>query len=158
VANIYEPDFDEARDRDGFRAQRARIGRQVGTRDIGASLWEIPPGEAAYPYHYHLAEEELIVVLKGQLRLRTPEGWTQLAEGDVVSFRTGDEGGHQIVNDGAEPARVLALSTQKSDVVIYPDSGKLGAFERIPEGGGLYKLFRLDDEVDYWDGETPPER
>jgi hypothetical protein len=53
---------------------------------------------------------------------------------------------------------VLAVSTQKPDVVIYPDSGKLGAFERVPEGGGLYKLFRMDDEVDYWEGETPPER
>jgi uncharacterized cupin superfamily protein len=156
MANIYRPDFDEPRDRDGFRAQRARIGRQVGTRDLGTSLWEIPPGEAAYPYHYHLAEEELIVVLKGKLRLRTPDGWTSLEEGDVVSFPVGEEGGHQIVNDGAEPARVLAVSTQKPDVVIYPDSGKLGAFERIPEGGGLYKLFRLDDEVDYWEGETPP--
>jgi uncharacterized cupin superfamily protein len=156
MANIFRPDFDEPRDRDGFRALRARIGRQVGTRDLGASLWEIPPGEAAYPYHYHLAEEELIVVLRGQLRLRTPEGWKELQEGDVVSFPVGEDGGHQIVNDGDEPARVLSLSTQRPDVVIYPDSGKLGAFERIPEGGGLYKLFRLDDEVDYWEGETPP--
>jgi uncharacterized cupin superfamily protein len=156
MTNIYRPDFDESRDRDGFRALRARLGRQVGTRDLGASLWEIPPGEAAYPYHYHLAEEELIVVLKGRLRLRTPDGWTQLEEGDVVSFRAGEEGGHQLFNDGTDTARVLSVSTQKPDVVIYPDSEKLGAFERIPEGGGLYKLFRLDDEVDYWEGETPP--
>jgi uncharacterized cupin superfamily protein len=156
MANIYKPDFDEPRDRDGFRAQRARIGRQVGTRDLGASLWEIPPGEAAYPYHYHLAEEELIVVLSGRLRLRTSEGWTSLDAGDVVAFPAGEEGAHQIANGGAEAARVLSLSTQKPDVVIYPDSGKLGAFERVPEGGGLYKLFRLDDEVDYWEGETPP--
>jgi uncharacterized cupin superfamily protein len=158
MANIHKPDFDEPRDRDGFRAQRARIGRQAGTRDLGASLWEIPPGEAAYPYHYHLAEEELIVVLSGRLRLRTPEGWTSLDAGDVVSFPVGEKGGHQLVNDGTEPARVLALSTQKPDVVIYPDSGKLGAFERLPEGGGLYKLFRLADEVDYWEGESPPKR
>ena len=30
---------------------------------LGLSLWELPPGEAAYPYHYHLAEEELVFVL-----------------------------------------------------------------------------------------------
>ena len=157
MPNIYDPDFDEPREREGFRALRARIGRQAGTRDLGASLWEIPPGQAAYPYHYHLAEEELVIVLSGRLRLRTPEGWKRLEEGDVASFPTGREGAHQIVNDGSDSARILALSTQRPDIVIYPDSGKLGAFERVPEGGGLYELFRLEDAVDYWEGEAPPE-
>jgi hypothetical protein len=40
--------------------------------------------------------------------------------------------------------------------VMYPDSGKLGAFERLPEGGGLRALFRVGDAVDYYDGERPP--
>jgi hypothetical protein len=40
--------------------------------------------------------------------------------------------------------------------VIYPDSGKLGAFERPPDGSGLRALFRLSDAVDYLDGEQPP--
>jgi hypothetical protein len=31
--------------------------------------------------------------------------------------------------------------------------GKIGAFERRPDGGGLYKIFRADDAVDYWAGE-----
>jgi uncharacterized cupin superfamily protein len=53
--------------------------------------------------------------------------------------------------------RFLAVSTQPGpDIVMYPDSGKVGAFERRPDGGGLYKLFRLDDAVDYHHGETPP--
>jgi uncharacterized cupin superfamily protein len=157
VANIHEPKFDEPRDRDGFRARRARIGRQLGTRDLGLSLWEIPPGEAAYPYHYHLAEEELIIVISGRLRLRTPEGSRELAAGDVVSFPVGEEGAHQLVNDDAEPARILSMSTQSgSEICVYPDSGKLGAFDDRPDGNGLYKIFKLEDEVDYWEGETPP--
>jgi hypothetical protein len=40
--------------------------------------------------------------------------------------------------------------------VIYPDSGKLGAYERLPDGGGLRALFRLRDSVDYHDGEQAP--
>jgi hypothetical protein len=37
---------------------------------------------------------------------------------------------------------------------LYPDSGKLGAAERLPHGGGLRKFFRFTDEVvDYYDGE-----
>jgi uncharacterized cupin superfamily protein len=157
MPNIYKPEFDEPRRRDGFICRRSRLGRQAGSQELGASIWELPPGQAAYPYHYHLAEEEMIVLLSGTLRLRTPKGWSRLEEGDVVSFPVGEEGGHQVVNDGEGTARMLSISTQKTEVVIYPDSGKLGAFGDRPEGDGLYKLFRLGDAVDYWEGEDPPE-
>ena len=63
--NLDSPDFDEPRERDGFRCRRARIGRQAGSERLGASLWALPPGQAAYPYHWHYQEEELLVVLEG---------------------------------------------------------------------------------------------
>jgi uncharacterized cupin superfamily protein len=155
--NIYKPKFDEPREQEGFRVRRARLGRQAGSQDLGASLWEIPPGEAAYPYHWHAGEEEMIVVLTGTLRLRTPEGWSTLGEGELVSFPIGEEGAHQLVNDGPETARMLSLSTQLgAEICVYPDSGKVGAFDDRPDGIGLAKLFRLDDAVDYWEGEPPP--
>lgn len=157
MANIHDPVFDEPREHPGFRALRSRIGRQAGSERIGMSLWEVPPGEAAYPYHYHLTEEELVIVLDGTPSLRTPEGWRELDRGEVVSFPRGEGGGHQLVNRSGEAVRFLAISPQgEPDVVIYPDSGKLGAFERRPRGGGLFTLFRLDDAVDYYDGERPP--
>jgi uncharacterized cupin superfamily protein len=159
VVNVNEPLFDEPRERDGFRALRARLGRQVGAQRLGLSLWELPAGQAAYPYHYHLTEEELLVVLDGRPSLRTPGGWRDLQEGELVSFPRGERGGHQVVNRTEEAVRFLALSTSgEPDVVMYPDSGKLGAFERLPEGGGLRALFRVDDGVDYYDGERPPTR
>ncbi len=121
------------------------------------SLWELPPGEAAYPYHHHLTEEELLFVVDGQPSLRTPQGWRELAEGEVVAFLRGEHGAHQLVNRTQETVRFLAISTSgEPDIVIYPDSGKLGAFERLPEGGGLRAMFRMRDTVDYHDGERPP--
>jgi uncharacterized cupin superfamily protein len=157
MPSFLEPDYDEPRETPGFRARRARVGRQLGSRKLGASLWEVPPGEAAYPYHWHLAEEELLVVLEGTPSLRTPDGWRELAEGEVVAFLRGEPGGHQLANRTGATVRFLAISTQPGpDVVVYPDSRKIGAFERRPEGGGLYELFRLEDAVDYHEGETPP--
>jgi len=121
------------------------------------SLWEVPPGEAAYPYHHHLAEEELVVVLDGQPSLRTPDGWRELAEGEVLAFPRGEAGAHQLVNHTQQTVRFLAISTNgEPDIVIYPDSGKLGAFERLPQGGGLRAMFRSADTVDYHEGERPP--
>jgi uncharacterized cupin superfamily protein len=89
--------------------------------------------------------------------MRTPDGWQQLEPGEVLSYLVGEAGGHQLVNRGEETVRFLAISTSGApDLVIYPDSGKLGAYERLPEGGGLYELFMRSDAVDYMEGETPP--
>jgi uncharacterized cupin superfamily protein len=158
VANIEHPDFDEPREHEGYRALRARLSRQAGAERLGMSLWEVPAGEAAYPYHFHYTEEELLVVLEGRPSLRTSAGWRELEQGEVVSCPRGEGGGHQIVNRTGETVRFLSISTSgEPDIVSYPDSGKLGAFERLPQGGGLFQLFRLAEAVDYYDGVEPPQ-
>jgi uncharacterized cupin superfamily protein len=157
MPNINNPDFDEPREHPGFLCKRARVSRQAGSERLGLSLWEVPPGEAAYPYHHHLGEEELVVVLEGKPSLRTPEGWRELAAGETVAFLRGQHGAHQLVNRTGQTVRFLAFSTSGDpDIVIYPDSGKVGAFERLPEGGGLRAMFRAGDTVDYHEGEQPP--
>ena len=155
--SINEPEFDDRREEPGFQALRARLGRQAGCERLGLSLWEVSPGEAAYPFHYHLTEEELVVVLSGRPSLRTADGWRELDEGEVIGFPRGEAGVHQIVNRSDETVRFLAFSTSgEPDVVVQPDSGKVGAFERRPEGGGMRIWFRGDDAVDYWEGEQAP--
>lgn len=157
MPNINDPVRVAHRSGDGFRVRRARVGHQLGTERLGVSIWEVPPRQAAYPYHYHLAEEELVVVLEGTPSLRDLEGWRELEEGEVCSFPRGERGAHQLMNRSASTVRLLALSTHgEPDIVLYPDSGKLGAAERLPSGGGLRKFFRLSDDVDYYDGEQPP--
>jgi uncharacterized cupin superfamily protein len=156
AVSIKQPNFDEPREHPGFNCRRARIGRQAGSRKVGASLWELPAGEAAYPYHWHVAEEELLIVLEGTPSLRTQEGWRELSEGEVVSFLRGEEGAHQVVNRTEGTVRFLSVSNQQPDIVVRPDSGTIGAFERRPEGGGLYVHFNLDDKIDYFEGEPRP--
>ncbi|HEY4348009.1 MAG TPA: cupin domain-containing protein [Gaiellaceae bacterium] len=159
MVNLEHPEFDEPRDHPGFRARRARLGYQLGTERLGLSLWEIEPGEAAYPYHCHLTEEEIVIVTEGRPSLRTPAGWRELADGEVVAFPRGEAGAHQLVNRTSEPVRFLAASTNgEPDIVFYLDSEKVGACERPPAGGGFRKFFRIADEVDYYEGETPPSR
>lgn len=157
MSNIYDPEFEEAERPEGFRARRARIGNQLGSELIGASLWELPAGEAAYPYHYHYADEELIIVVHGRPTLRTPAGLRELAEGEAVRFPVLEEGAHQILNRSADTVSFLAISSHgRPDIVVYPDSNKLGVGERLPRGGGLRAFFDRDDTVDYWHGERPP--
>ena len=54
-------------------------------------------------------------------------------------------------------ARFLAVSTSGTpDLVVYPDSGKVGACERLPDRDGFWEIFRIADAVDYHEGEGPP--
>jgi uncharacterized cupin superfamily protein len=157
--NVFDPDFDDVEEREGFSRRDAQIGRQAGSERLGASVYEIAPGNATFPYHYHFGNEEMLIVLSGQPHLRTSDGWRQLSEGEVVAFPVGERGAHQVANRTESPARILVISEMEGpDVVVYPDSGKVGARERAPgTGAGLRKTFRAGDEVDYWEGESPPE-
>jgi uncharacterized cupin superfamily protein len=158
MANVFEPEWSDVAE-DGSR--RARIGRQAGNRQLGASLYELPGGARPWPYHYQHANEEMIIVLSGRPHLRTPAGWRELESGEVVAFPRGPAGAHQVENRGDEPARYLILSEMNApEAVVYPDSDKVGVLSRPPGSPGdedeLAAWFRLSDRVDYWDGEEPP--
>ncbi|MCW2982695.1 MAG: cupin protein [Conexibacter sp.] len=159
MPNIYDPTYDEVRETvPGFTAHRARIARQLGAERIGLSQWLLPAGEVAYPYHFHLAEEEVLIVLEGALALRSPDGWRRVARGEVVRFAPGEAGAHQLVNDGESEARFLVVSTHgQPDVVIYPDEGKVGPTARQPDGGGFTMYFKMDHAVGYDEGIARPE-
>jgi uncharacterized cupin superfamily protein len=161
TANLFQPEWDGESDRPGFACRRAKLGGQAGAERLGASLYEIPPGQATFPYHAHFGNEEMLIVVEGRPSLRTKDGWRELDPGEVVAFRVGPEGAHQVMNRGEEPARVLILSEMNApEVSIYPDSGKVLAGTRPPGGAegpeDVYETFRLEDAADYWEGEEPP--
>lgn len=158
MPNIFKPSFEDGKRPEGFRSRRARIGYELGTELIGCSLWELPPGEAAYPYHYHYSDEELVIILSGKPTLRTPAGERELEVGEALRFELGEEGAHQIFNATEETVTFLAVSSHgRPDVVVYPDADKIGVGERLPRGGGLRAFFKRGDAVGYFEGESFPQ-
>ena len=84
MPNLLHPDWDAERDQDGFRWRRAYLGRQAGARQLGASLFAVPPGGATFPLHAHLANEELLLVLAGR-----PSARRAIASPSSTSARAG---------------------------------------------------------------------
>jgi uncharacterized cupin superfamily protein len=128
----------------GFAMGDVSARERTGDELIGASLYELEPGNQLWPYHFHVGNEEWIVVVSGTPTLRTPEGERELRAGDVVGFPQGEAGAHTFYNRSSEPSRILFFSTLRSGYPTYVDSDKVGA-------GG--RVFRRADAVDYWDGE-----
>ena len=94
MPNILDPEWDAERDAPPYRWRRARLGRQAGSRDLGASLFEVPPGATMFPLHTHFNNEEMLIVLEGTPTLQTRDETRTLGAGEVVAFRAGREGTH----------------------------------------------------------------
>ena len=113
--------------------------------------YEIPPGKAAFPYHYHLRNEESYYILSGEGELRTPEGTRRVKPGDFLHFPASEAGAHKLTNVSEVENLVYLDFDTNCDVEIafYPDSGKMGVW-----GRGVNKLYRIGAHVDYYDGES----
>lgn len=143
-------DLDLTRDDDdppGYGTAYGRVGPLVGGERLGLSVYELSPGQSICPYHWEASDEEWLIVLVGRPTLRTPSGEQELGPWDAVCFPVGEAGAHKVTNRTSETVRVGMLSTKSElGIAFYPDSNKIGAW---PPG----KLWRLDDAVDYWEGE-----
>jgi uncharacterized cupin superfamily protein len=131
---------------------RVRLGPLLGAARLGATLYELPPGQSISPYHYEYGNEEWLLVVSGTPLLRHPDGEDELAAGDVVCFAEGPEGAHKVTNRTDETARVLMLSTVSDpSVAVYPDSDKIGVWPGDPSDN---VMIRRQSGVDYWVGEA----
>ena len=96
-------------------------------RHLGATLYQLEPGDFVV-YHFHHAREELLVVLGGRMTLRSPEGEREVREGEAVHFSTGPAGAHAFSNHTERPVRYLMASSQQlPEVVEYPDLRQITA-------------------------------
>jgi uncharacterized cupin superfamily protein len=63
--NVFSPHLDHESDREGHRWRGARVGKQLGSSRIGASLYQLDDGERLYAFHLHHGMEEWALVVDG---------------------------------------------------------------------------------------------
>lgn len=159
MSKINEDDLDwQEYDKDENAFRRKELAAATDADQLGCSLYELEPGKRSWPYHYHTANEEALYVLAGSGMLRIDGTEQSLTAGDYVAFPADESGGHQVVNDGDETLRYLAMSTMNEpDVTIYPEMEKFGVYVGSPPGGrderSFEGYFPIDADVEYWDDE-----
>jgi len=156
--NIDDGEWREHRHGERFQAFRKPLSGPAGGRALGASLYRLPPGKSAFPRHAHLANEEAIFILEGAGRLRLGEDEREVQAGDYIALPVGAEHAHALVNAGEADLVYLCLSTMNEpNVVLYPESDKVGAIAGSAPGGDADKrtlaAWFENKPVDYWQGE-----
>jgi uncharacterized cupin superfamily protein len=121
-------------------------GTWGGGHPFDLQIRRLPPGAAVCPFHAHLAQWELFVVLAGTGTVRAGSETHPITPGEVFVHPPGEP--HQLINSGAADLEVLIIADNPQlDAFYYPDSHKWGL---RPPG----KYFRMT-ETDYFDGEEP---
>ena len=142
--NVFDDEWgDQPEDWSGGGGKSKRL---VGSGPLlGASLYELAPGNFG-AYHFHHGSEELVIVLSGRPTLRTPDGERVLAEGEAVHFPSGPQGAHALRNDTEEPVRFIVAGTRVApEVVEYPDLKQITA--QGPQGSQTGERLWLVHEV-----------
>jgi uncharacterized cupin superfamily protein len=130
------------------------LGMAAGSKLLGATLTEIPPGCLSFPFHYHCATEEAVYIISGSGIARIGDQRVPVRAGDFIAYPIGPEHAHQMINDGTEPLIYLCMSNKvTADVVGYPDSKKIGTRAGSFDKPWIRTLAKEAPPLDYWEGE-----
>jgi uncharacterized cupin superfamily protein/glyoxylase-like metal-dependent hydrolase (beta-lactamase superfamily II) len=137
----------------GADTQLAHVSRHMTARQLGYHMRRLLPGNVWPAFHYETGEEEMFLVWKGTMKVRTSNGLFPVAPGDLVAMPTGPAHAHQFVNDGDEPCEFFCLSVDRpQSLAFYPDTNKIMVSER----GEIYRV--ADRREDYWEDDPTVHR
>ena len=124
------------------------VGRGVGGCTV--MQYEVPPGKAPFPYHYHAKNEESFYILSGCGLLKTVDGEREVQAGDFLYFPAGPGGAHKLTNTSDKDLLVyIDFDTEHDlEVTVYPDSDKVAIW-----GQGFNTMYPQNQAVDYYEGE-----
>ena len=99
-----------------------RIGDAGGLTQFGVNLVILAPGALSSLRHWHLNEDEFVMVTQGECVLVQDEGETPMHPGDCATFPAGVPNGHHFINRSDTEARFLVVGTKAPrEVAEYSD-------------------------------------
>ncbi len=99
-----------------------RLGDAGGMTQFGVNLVILAPGAKSSMRHWHLHEDEFVMVTQGACTMLTDAGETLMQAGDCAAFPAGVPDGHCFVNHTGAEARFLVVGTKAaSEVATYSD-------------------------------------
>lgn len=113
----YPPPFDAAVAGRWFR----RLAPAAGLSEFGVSQVTLKPGAWSSQRHWHVCEDEFLVVLTGEAMLVDDAGEQVLRPGDCAAFPKDDGNGHHLQNRSEMDCVFVVVSAGPTQGGDYPD-------------------------------------
>ena len=126
----------------GIGSDSTNISKAMGLTQLGASYFEVKPGESAFPLHVHYQEDEIIIILSGTGTYRFGQESHAVKAGDMLSAPAGRaELAHQLTNSGSDTLTYICVSSlPEINVVELPELGVVRIHSRKPGGPASMEL------------------
>ena len=99
-----------------------RLGDAGGLTQFGANLVTLQPGALSSLRHWHLNEDEFVMITAGECVLVQDAGEVAMRVGDCAAFPAGSPDGLQFINRTGREARFLVVGTKaRAEVATYSD-------------------------------------
>ena len=123
-----------------------RLGDAGGLTQFGVNIVILAPGAKSSLRHWHLNEDEFVMITQGACTMLQDAGPTIMQVGDCAAFPAGNMDGHCFVNHTDTEARFLVVGTKaKAETATYSDVDL-----QVHQAGGINR-FTYKDGTD-WKG------
>ncbi len=100
------------------------ITNQYRLRQVGVNRVELLPGTWSTQRHWHTSNDEIVIVISGELVAVTDDGEEALGPGDCIAFKAGLANAHHLQNRGQVPAVYYDIGGRDAyDQSNFPDIG-----------------------------------
>lgn len=98
-----------------------RLAPASGLTDFGASHVVLRPGAWSSQRHWHVGEDELVVMIAGEAVLVDDDGRHPMRAGDIAAFPKNDGNGHVLINESGADCVYVAIGRPAVTDCHYPD-------------------------------------
>jgi len=134
-----------------YEFEKYQVTEDYSENQCCVAVYELSPQKSNYPYHYHMSNEEVFYIVRGNGTLETPDGDRPVSKGDFIVCPPGPQGAHKLTNSSFSEQLVYINfdAVHSPEVVIYPHSDKVGFITH----GATGSFYKRNENVPYYDGE-----
>ena len=101
------------------RIKTNRVGDAAGLTQFGVNRTILPPGTGTSLRHWHMNEDEFVIVMSGIATLVDDAGEHPLYAGDCAGFKAGVANGHTILNKSEHDVILFEIGIRADEETAY---------------------------------------